>query len=50
MIPWVSGPVEGVFRARVTKRLSAASERLPDHRCRSHYPDVPDNPQGRGQT
>ena len=40
VIPWVSGPVEGVLRAHVTKRLSAASWCMPGHRCRSRYPEV----------
>ena len=44
VIPWVSGPVEGVFRAYLTKRLSDTRWRMPGcrgrwrHRCASVGP------------
>jgi len=35
VIPWVSGPVEGVLRAYLTKRLSDSRWRMPG--CRGRW-------------
>jgi len=46
VIPWVSGPVEGVLRAYLTKRLSDSRWRMPG--CRGHWRHryAPGGPQG----
>jgi predicted Fe-Mo cluster-binding NifX family protein len=48
-IPWVSGPVEGVLRAYVTKRLSDARWRMPGCRGRCRRRKTPSAPQGHSQ-
>jgi len=49
VIPWVSGPVEGVLRAYLTKRLSDSRWRMPGCRGRWRHRYAP-SPQGHGQT
>jgi predicted Fe-Mo cluster-binding NifX family protein len=50
VIPWVSGPVEGVLRAYLTKRLSDSRWRMPGCRGRLRHHCTPAGPQGGGQT
>ena len=50
VIPWVSGPVEGVLRAYLTKRLSNARWRMPDCRGRWRHRYAPAGPQDHRQT
>ena len=50
VIPWVSGPVEGVLRAYLTKRLSDSRWRMPGCRGRWRHHSTPAGPQGHGQT
>jgi len=50
VIPWVSGPVEGVLRAYLTKRLSDSRWRMPGCRGRWRHRYAPAAPEGHRQT
>lgn len=50
VIPWVSGPLEGVLRAYLTKRLSDSRWRMPGCRGRWRNRYAPVAPRGHGQT
>jgi predicted Fe-Mo cluster-binding NifX family protein len=50
VIPWVSGPVEGVLRAYLTKRLSDSRWRMPGCRGRWRHRYAPSAAPGHGQT
>jgi predicted Fe-Mo cluster-binding NifX family protein len=50
VIPWVSGPVEAVLRAYLTKRLSDSRWRMPGCRGRWRHRYSPTGPQDHGQT
>jgi len=49
VIPWVSGPVEGVLRAYLTKRLSDSRWRMPGCRGRWRQRCAPGGLHGHGQ-
>ena len=50
VIPWVSGPAEGVLRAYLTKRLSDARWRMPGCRGRWRHRYATAAPEGHRQT
>lgn len=50
VIPWVAGPVEGILRAYLTRRLSAAHWRMRGVRRRSRHAEAPVGPRGHGRT
>jgi len=50
VVPWVSGPVEGVLRAYLTKRLSDSRWRMPGCRGRWRHRYAPAGPPNHGQT
>jgi predicted Fe-Mo cluster-binding NifX family protein len=50
VIPWVSGPTEGVLRAYLTKRLSDSRWRMPGCRGRWRHRYAPVGPQVHRQT
>jgi len=49
VIPWVSGPVEGVLRAYLTKRLSESRWRMPGCRSRCRHRQTPSASQNQSQ-
>jgi predicted Fe-Mo cluster-binding NifX family protein len=50
VIPWVSGPVEGVLRAYLTKRLSDSRWRMPGCRGRRRHRRTPSDSQSQSQS
>lgn len=50
VIPWVSGPVEGVLRAYLMKRLSDSRWRMPGCRGRWRHRYLPARPDDHGRT
>jgi predicted Fe-Mo cluster-binding NifX family protein len=50
VIPWVSGPVDGVLRAYLTKRLSDSRWRMPGCRGRWRHRYAVPGPPGHGQS
>jgi predicted Fe-Mo cluster-binding NifX family protein len=50
VIPWVSGPAEGVLRAYLTKRLSDSRWRMPGCRGRWRHRYATAAPEGHSQT